>query len=207
MSDPVTLLPPNATDQERAIDLATARLADMPVPVRDAWNPDTCPAQLLPWLAWAFSVDEWQNDWTEAQKRGVIKNSLYVHKHKGTLSALRGALAPLGYTINIIEWYADTPVGEPYTFRLEVIVSDQGVDDGLYDRVTRIINTYKNVRSQMVALTLKGEVRGTAYIAAAMMSGVSTIVYPYQPDDVGVDGALYFALGEQSADTVAVYPS
>ena len=53
-----SLLPHNASPQERAIEAATARLADVPVPLRDLWNPETCPAELLPWLAWAFGVDE-----------------------------------------------------------------------------------------------------------------------------------------------------
>lgn len=207
MSEPITLLPPNATDQEQAIELATARLADVPVLVRDAWNPDTCPAELLPWLAWAFSVDEWQNDWTEAEKRGVIRNSLYVHKKKGTLSALRRAVQPLGYIIRIIEWYEETPKATPYTFRLEVGVLDKGVDAAIYDKLTRIIETYKNVRSQMRALTIKGEVRGTAYFMAGMMSGVATTVYPYVAEDLESIAGLFMAAAEQSVDTVVVYPA
>src|SRR5690606_38881296 len=147
-----TLLPPSATDEERAIDLATSRLGDVPVLVREAWNPETCPAELLPWLAWAFSVDEWQDSWTEAEKRGVIQSALYVHKKKGTLAALRRAVAPLGYIIRIIEWFEESPPGTPYTFRLEVGVLDKGVNEVIYDQMVRLIETYKNVRSQMLQL-------------------------------------------------------
>ncbi|QOE32746.1 baseplate wedge protein [Achromobacter phage Mano] len=202
-----SLLPPNATPQERALEGATARLADVPIPVRDAWNPDTCPAALLPWLAWAFSVDEWQNDWTEAEKRGVIKAALYVHKHKGTLAALRRAVEPLGYIIRIIEWFNDTPQAEPFTFRLEVGVLDKGVDASIYDKLARIIETYKNVRSHMRQLTIKAEVRGTAYFAAGIMSGVDTTIYPYVAEDLDSIGGLFMAAAEQTADTVAIYPA
>lgn len=207
MSEAVTLLPPNATDQERALDLSTARLADVPVLVREAWNPDTCPAELLPWLAWAFSVDEWQNDWTEAEKRGVIRDALYVHKHKGTLGALKAAVAPLGYIIRIVEWFQESPPGVPYTFRLEVGVTDKGVNETIYQQLERLINTYKNVRSQMLALTIKGETKGTAYFAAGMMSGVETTVYPYVAEDMESIAGLFMAAAEQSVDTVAVYPA
>lgn len=202
-----TLLPPSANDHERAIDLATARLGDVPVLVREAWNPDTCPADLLPWLAWAFSVDEWQNDWTETEKRGVIKNALYVHKKKGTLAALKRAVAPLGYIIRIIEWFEESPPGVPYTFRLEVGLTDKGVNETIYEQMVRIIQTYKNVRSQMLALTIKGEVSGIAYFAAAMMSGEETTVYPYVAEDLTSIAGMFWAAAEQSADTVAIYPA
>lgn len=202
-----TLLPPSATDQERALDLATARLADVPVPVRDAWNPETCPAELLPWLAWAFSVDEWQDSWTEAEKRGVIQSALYVHKKKGTLAALKRAVAPLGYIIRIIEWFEESPPATPYTFRLEVGVLDKGVNEEIYNQMTRLIETYKNVRSHMLQLTIKGEVSGTAYFGAGLMSGVDTTVYPYIPTDMESIGGLFMGAGEQTIDTVAVYPT
>jgi hypothetical protein len=37
----MTLLPRNATELERALETSMARLADVPVPLRDLWNPDT----------------------------------------------------------------------------------------------------------------------------------------------------------------------
>ena len=206
MSDE-SLLPPNATPTERALASTIARLSDVPLRVRDSWNPDTCHAALLPWLAWAFSVDEWQQGWTEAEQRAVIKNALYVHKHKGTLAALRRAVEPLGYIIRIIEWYEETPAATPYTFRLEVGVLDKPLDETIYDKMVALIETYKNVRSYMKALTIKGEVSGIAYFGAGMMSGVDTTVYPYFPDDMESIGGLFMAAGMQSADTVAVYPA
>ncbi|MBG8794166.1 phage tail protein I [Salmonella enterica subsp. enterica] len=30
------------------------------------WNPATCPIRFLPYLAWAFSVDRWDESWTES---------------------------------------------------------------------------------------------------------------------------------------------
>ena len=52
MSDQPSLLPPNASALERKLEQATLRLGTLPVPLRELWNPDTCPAHLLPWLAW-----------------------------------------------------------------------------------------------------------------------------------------------------------
>lgn len=93
-----SLLPPNRTGQEHAIEQTqAARIAGMDVPVDRLWNPATCPAALLPWLAWALSVDEWDDAWPEETKRRVIADSVTVHRVKGTVGAVRRALAAAGY--------------------------------------------------------------------------------------------------------------
>ena len=76
---------------------ATARVSSVPVLVRESWNFDTCPAELLPWLAWAFSVDEWNVEWTESVKREVLRASFDVHRTKGTLAAVKRIFAALGF--------------------------------------------------------------------------------------------------------------
>lgn len=97
MSTPTTILPPSSTPLERALDqTAGARLAALPAVVASLWNADTCPAVLLPYLAWAMSVDEWNDGWGVEKKRAVIKESRHIHQHKGTLSAIKRALAAIG---------------------------------------------------------------------------------------------------------------
>lgn len=97
MTLPATLLPPSSTPLERALDqAAAARLAALPSVIASLWNADTCPAALLPYLAWAMSVDEWNDGWGVDKKRAVIKESRTIHQHKGTLSAVKRALAAIG---------------------------------------------------------------------------------------------------------------
>lgn len=92
-----SLLPPgNAGAAELAIEQATGGITLLPDPIRPLWNADTCPAALLPWLAWTLSVDEWNPLWTEAQKREVIRSSVEVHRRKGTVAAIRAALIAAG---------------------------------------------------------------------------------------------------------------
>jgi phage tail P2-like protein len=93
MSTP-SLLPPNATVLERRIAASGFVTPSGRVPT--LWNADTCPAALLPWLAWAESVDEWDDTWAEQRKRDVIKASRAIHRMKGTPAAIRRALAALG---------------------------------------------------------------------------------------------------------------
>lgn len=91
------LLPPNATSQEVALDGATARLGDVPGPLRDVWNPDTCPSHILPWLAWAFGVDEWDSDWSDDAKRNTIRNAVMVQRRKGTVWSIKRVITDAGF--------------------------------------------------------------------------------------------------------------
>lgn len=101
MSD--SLLPPNATAAEVAIEAAAARVGAVPVPIRDSWNPWTCPAALLPWLAWALSADNWDPAWSVATQRAVIAASIEVHRRKGTRVAVVRALAAVGHPTATVE--------------------------------------------------------------------------------------------------------
>lgn len=182
-------------------------MSDVPLLVRESWNPDTCPAALLPWLAWAFSVDEWDSAWTEQEKREVIKASLDVHKHKGTIGAVRRALTPLGYLIEVIEWWEMTPAGDPYTFSIVMATGSKPVTADLYDKAERIVLTYKNLRSHLLNLTVKADVRGTIYAGAALLDGSDTTVYPYAITEITSEGQLYFASATQDVTATSVYPA
>ena len=150
------LLPNNATAPERAMSLTVARMSDIPVPLRDSWNPETCPVALLPWLAWAFSVDNWDTNWSEAQKRGAINASVFVHRHKGTRAGLQAALDALGYETSIVEWQQMTPPGDPYTFSIEIELFDEGISTPKgYEAFIGVINAAKNVRSHLAALNVR----------------------------------------------------
>jgi phage tail P2-like protein len=97
MSDP-TLLPANASPQERAIEAAIDRMATPDASgIRAQWNPQTCPEDLLTWLAWAYNVDEWDANWPEAAKRQTIADSIELHRRKGTVDSIRRVLRNAGY--------------------------------------------------------------------------------------------------------------
>ncbi len=147
MSD--VLLPFNATAQELALEQATARIVDVPLPVRDTANPDTCPAALLPWLAWAYSVDEWDTTWTEAQKRESIKRANIVQRYKGTIGAVREALAALGYDVQLQEWFSQSPPGPEYTYKLILTAEQSGIDDAALAKAISVVEASKNLRSHL----------------------------------------------------------
>jgi phage tail P2-like protein len=100
MSD---VLPPNATPLERELEETTERLTAVSVLVRESWNPDDCPEELLPWLAWAFSVDEWDVTWTEAEKRAVINAAYDVQRRKGSVESIKSILDSFGFSDGVLQ--------------------------------------------------------------------------------------------------------
>lgn len=116
-----TILPSNATHLEKTLEVAFAPDIDV-TPVGHLISPDDCPAHLLGWLAWALSVDSWNPNWTDLEKRRVCKNSLWVHQRKGTLGSIKRALAAAGYGDAQIEEGISTFVGSDW-----IVGDDQGV--------------------------------------------------------------------------------
>lgn len=168
MSD---LLPPSVTPQERALAETAARACTLPLPARDLWNPDTCPIELLPWLAWAFSLDDWDQTWTEAQQRAAVKASYGVHRHKGTIGSVKDALLALGLGVQVQEWFNQIPAGAPYTYKLLLEVNQYGVSLAQLQSVMDVVENAKNLRSHMTSLDLTVASNSTVYIGAVALSG------------------------------------
>ncbi|MEN3238541.1 phage tail protein I [Methylobacterium ajmalii] len=68
--------------------------------IRSLWNPETCPIEHLPYLAWALSVDLWNPNWPEVKKRSVVANALGLHQLKGTQEGISRHLTIAGATLH-----------------------------------------------------------------------------------------------------------
>lgn len=201
------LLPPNASPLEQQAAEALAQIERVPVPIRGLVNPDLCPAHLLPYLAWAFSVDRWDANWSVATKRQVIKASYFVHAHKGTIGALRRVVEPLGYLIRVTEWWQESPEGVLGTFRLDIGVLESGITEAMYESLTVLIDDAKPVSRHLIGLAISLEARGSLHIGAAATDGEILTVYPYDPGPIEVSSAALLVGGsEHSIDTMSVYP-
>lgn len=177
MSD---LLPANATEAERALSESMGRIGDVPVVVREVWNPDTVPVNALPWLAWAFSVDNWDTNWTEQQKRDTIKQAIPSQRIKGTIGAVKAQLAALGLDIQIQEWFNQIPQGAPYTFQLIITSSQAAVTDIGINKILDIVNTNKNLRSHLDKISVIAASTSNVTMAAVSMLGTEISVTNYE---------------------------
>ncbi|HAU5563297.1 TPA: phage tail protein I [Serratia fonticola] len=184
-----SLLPPGSSALERRLAQACNGISSLNVPLRDLWNPDTCPVNFLPYLAWAFSVDRWDESWAESVKRKVVKDAFYIHQHKGTVSAIRRAVEPLGYLIRVIEWWKTNDV--PGTFRLDVGVLDTGITEEMYHELERVIADAKPCSRHLIGLSITLDANGTVPVAVASYSGDELTVYPYTPKLISVGGPVF----------------
>lgn len=201
-----SLLPPNATKAERSLDAVSSRLLNIPVPVRSMKSPRLAPSAVLPWLAWEFSVDDWEHDWSDAQKRDAILSSVNVHRIKGTAGAVRSALSALGYEVRFQEWFQQTPQAVPYTFRLLLDVNQVSVDRTALQKILTVVESTKNLRSHLSAV-LPGLVSYAESAAHAVaLSGYETTVAGFgvrYSDGEMAWGLLSDAMEHGEARTVA----
>lgn len=140
----VSLLPANATKLEHSLASITAKIEPIPVPFFNVWDVDRCPDAFLPYLAQAWSVDEWNDNWTSQTKRAVIKNSLWVHERKGTLGAVKRALASMQYDTKVIEWWQKNPKGRGGTFSIEVAPTTGVIADSIL-QIKNVIDAVKRL--------------------------------------------------------------
>lgn len=69
-------------------------------------------------LAVQFDVTVWRDSWPVDLKRSVLKTAIKEKRLKGTVKAVKDALASLGSAAHIVEWWQENPQATPHTFKV-----------------------------------------------------------------------------------------
>ncbi|CAH3544841.1 MULTISPECIES: phage tail protein I [Serratia] len=171
-----SLLPPGSSQLERRAAEACAGISDLSVPLRDLWNPARCPVKFLPYLAWAFSVDRWDEKWTAAEKRKAVTDAFYIHRRKGTVAAIRRVIEAMGFSMSIAEWWE---VADPRgTFRLTIDVNDVGITDEIVKELERLIGDARPVSRHMAGINIIVNATGVLNVGVASYEGDIVDIYP-----------------------------
>lgn len=151
-----TILPYNSTQLEIDVERIHTYIESLPVDlILDVWNADTCPEKFLPWLAWALSVDEWETSWSEQKKREVIRESVYIHRHKGTRAAVKRALKLANAEdVELIEWFDEGGSGVPKTFWLTIPEHHAVLVVDGQKRLLAFVNSAKPISVHLQAIIL-----------------------------------------------------
>lgn len=174
-----TLLPPSASVQERAIEQTIVRSSDFsPDYVRNLVPADV-PENILPWLAWAYSVDEWAASWPLDVRRDYTEQSYFIHRHKGTVGAVRRALRSVtgGDEMTLEEWFQYN--GPVHTFTVTAEVFDIWLRNGppvspeFYRQIRSVVYASKPVRSHW---ELRVRMPSEASIGAASAVNTAAVV-------------------------------
>ncbi len=183
MSDLPTILPPNAQQVELDLEQLSGRMLGFGDPIAALWDASACPEHLLPYLAWAFSIEVWDSAWSEAFKRQVLVDAVQVHRAKGTVGSVRRALVSIGLQSEISEWFEYG--GDPHTFRIDVVSENlfaigMAIDARTLARVTSILVNLKPLRSHFELRI--GERFDTAVYAGAGARGRAVSDVEHDPD-------------------------
>ena len=129
------LLPKNANQFERDLEDTTARIDEVPITIRDSWNAEDCPVELLPWLAWAFSLDSWQGYWTEDVKRQRIRDAIAIQQKKGTKKSILDVIEAYGAEAQLTESFDPVVSGQvlaPRQFAVDLNINSVGVQNSSF---------------------------------------------------------------------------
>ncbi len=129
---------------------------------------DNVPSDALPHLAEQYHItgnEGWLQAKTEDEKRALIKNSIKLHRYKGTKYGLLETLKTLSLTPTIKEWFEYG--GDPYHFRVQFDV-DTLFEETFENEILDLINENKNVRSVLESLIFhlmtKAKIRFTSAV-------------------------------------------
>lgn len=185
---PTDLLPPNATPLEQALAQVSDRVAEIPLPIEQLWNPATCPAPILPWMAWGLSVDNWDSSWSEALKREAIAQSIEIHRAKGTPASVETLLSRFDDLLTLQEWHEFDPPRDPHTFEVTLeLVQPDGSTGGarttaaFAERIIAEVSRVKPLREHLVmvqrlavegVIGLAGAARFTGFVRQVHVAAV-----------------------------------
>lgn len=166
-----SLLPPNATRLEKALEQTAARISNLPVPFIELNRIDSCPESHLAWLAWEHRVEYWQSNWNIGQKRQAISAAKDFNAGRGTPATLKALINAVVSQdqYQLKAWHQLVPKGQPYTFT--VIISEQVMLS--IEQLAKLHTAIDATKSQRDLYGIDANVRTTAHfiVAGAVVSG------------------------------------
>ncbi len=161
--------------------------------------------KVLPFIAWQEHVDVWKEDYSLEQKREIVSTARQVHAQKGTIGALQMALANLGLEANIAEWYQYG--GRPHYFKIDINVSQTGLDGYTDENLSLVIEETKNLRSILDVIQIWLSSKASLFAAAATMVGEHIEVLPFIQTNIEQSSFNPFMAGMvQALETLTIKP-
>lgn len=188
------ILPPNLLADEQVNAAAQAlddELQKVTAELREALilpRIDELPEEVVDLLAWQLHVDFYEELTTLAEKRSAVKQSIALHRIKGTRRAVELALHMVYESGEVSEWFEYG--GRPYYFRVRFIRPETiRLED--VDRVIRIIHAVKNTRSWLESIGFTRPVRIGMYHGAAVSTNRTYRILPPRPRDTTIHSGTY----------------
>lgn len=149
---------------------------------------DELSEEVIDLLAWQWSVDFYDELKSLAEKRNAVKQSIAMHRIKGTRRAVELALHMVYTSGEVSEWFEYG--GRPYYFRVRFIEPNSIRTEDV-DRVIRIINAVKNTRSWLESIGFTRHVPMGLYHGAAVSTNRTYRILPPRPRDTTIHSGMY----------------
>lgn len=128
---------------------------------------------LLDHLATGLDADIWREDWDVCLKRSVLKSEIRNKAIRGTLRAVKDAIASIGSAGIVQEWWETEPKGEPHTF---TVIADlpniESLGSANQEELMGLIDNAKPVRSHYKFI-LRTVVKGDIGVFGFFQTGTS----------------------------------
>ena len=100
-------------------------------------------------LAVGWNAATWRDYWPIAMKRSMIKNVILSNRRRGTVQAVKEALASASSAATLVEWWETEPKGTPHTFTVYATQSKVSgvIDSELQKDILALVNDAKPLRS------------------------------------------------------------
>ncbi len=177
--------------------------------------------KILPFIAWDEHVDIWKEDYTLEQKQNIVATARQVHAQKGTIGALKLALKNLGLEAKISEWWEYEAEGtaatfgagvvqkklKPHYFKIDINVSQTGLDSYTDKNLSLIIEETKNLRSILDVIKIWLSSKASLFIGATTMIGEHIEILPFIQTNIELQNSNPFIAGAmQALETISIYP-
>ena len=150
---------------------------------------DELDEQTLDILAYDLHVDWYDHSYPIEVKRQTIKDSVKIHRRLGTKYAVETALGAVFPGTRVEEWFEYN--GDPYTFRVIINATENGVTAAQQAAVLERVIFYKNLRSHLEAVRFKVEKKTAVHVVGYHSIGTRLEVWPYLAEDIETSGALF----------------
>ena len=153
-----TLLPPNATELELAVEsmlrenfLPVDENLHVKMPVIDAWDPDEIPAHVIPYLGVNLSITV-DVGLPEQEQRNLLKASYGIHSYEGTPQSLLDVINALGYGGAVIVEGATDPSDTTTHWAHYSICINQPITIADAQRLVDLVKDLAPIRCKLVSV-------------------------------------------------------
>lgn len=168
-------------------------------------NVDDLPEEAIDLLSIDFHVDYYDYTLPLEKKREMFKNSLDLHRKKGTAYSVESACKTVFGKTKVKEWFEYDD--DPGYFSVDIDVSETGATKENINKIEKLINIYKNERSWIRKINIFFSSSTKLYFGSALLTGEEITVYPYSNNNLEVTGKMYISSYNTSIESIEVYPS